>query len=83
MSDLTKECETAESNGAVIVDTIKSKMRETPWAMVFAVASGLAGFIVCRKVFKQPKPAALIQGYALAASTFGAINGDPKKQPLH
>lgn len=83
MSTLTKECTTAESNGVVVVDTIKSKLRETPWAMVFAVASGLAGFIVCRKLFKQPRPAALIQGYAVAASTFGAINAEPKKQPLH
>ena len=82
MTSLTDEQAIAQSNGTVIVDAIRSKLRATPWAMVVAVASGLAGFLVCRKLFKQPKPAALLQGYAVAASTFGAINSEPEKASL-
>lgn len=70
MSDHTPEKDTGASHAPV--SETKSSL---PAPLMFAVAigSGVLGYFISRRLFKQSQMAALTQGYALAASTAGLL----------
>jgi hypothetical protein len=50
--------------------------------VIVAIGFGLAGFVVSRRLFRQSKPAALVQACFLAASTLESIKTEKRKQSL-
>lgn len=75
---------TENDTGAVSapVAEVKSSL---PAPLMFAVAigSGILGYFVSRKLFKQSQMAALAQGYTLAASTAGILSATGSKSEQH
>ena len=52
------------------------------WSVMVALGFGVAGFVVSRRLFRQTKPAALVQGCLLAVSTFDSIKVEKKRRSL-